>query len=375
VECLEVGDQGVVDLAGEVALDAAQDLRLGHPLLGAPLGVGAGAWTPAHANDHGQVERPVRATVQPVPVGGARAGGDRRGPTQVREGRLAAQPLGALPAVTSSCPAWSTPIACSSSSPGAARPTSLASRWSARLTSSSSWWTRQATTRSAALVAWRGSARAVSSGRNRAQAATNAAVERPSSASRSGAGAVTSRPLSWLVAAVRALIAPLRAARSARIDSTMPSRRLAGGGGHPGQDRAGGGLGVDRVGLATLPAEPPVRPVDLHDAHPAVQQEPGQAGAVAAGAFDPDAVQVPVATKPAKQQLPVAATVGGELPVAQQPSLLVDDGGVVGAAVGVDAADDHPGAFPGALGHAGVAFPLGVRARTGTHRLGGRTHQ
>jgi hypothetical protein len=155
----------------------------------------------------------------------------------------------------------------------------------------------------------------------------------------------------------------------------MPSRRLAGGGGHPGQDRAGGGLGVDRVGLATLPAEPPVRPVDLHDAHPAVQQEPGQAGAVAAGAFDPDAVQVPVATKPAKQQLPVAATVGGELPVAQQPSLLVDDGGVVGAAVGVDAADDHPGAFPGALGHAGVAFPLGVRARTGTHRLGGRTHQ
>jgi hypothetical protein len=293
----------------------------------------------------------------------------------VREGRLAAQPLGALPAVTSSCPAWSTPIACSSSSPGAARPTSLASRWSARLTSSSSWWTRQATTRSAALVAWRGSARAVSSGRNRAQAATNAAVERPSSASRSGAGAVTSRPLSWLVAAVRALIAPLRAARSARIDSTMPSRRLAGGGGHPGQDRAGGGLGVDRVGLATLPAEPPVRPVDLHDAHPAVQQEPGQAGAVAAGAFDPDAVQVPVATKPAKQQLPVAATVGGELPVAQQPSLLVDDGGVVGAAVGVNAADDHPGAFPGALGHAGVAFPLGVRARTGTHRLGGRTHQ
>jgi hypothetical protein len=59
-------------------------------------------------------------------------------------------------------------------------------------------------------------------------AATNAAVERPSSASRSDAGAVTSRPLSWLIAAVRALMAPLRAARSARIDSTMPSRRLAG---------------------------------------------------------------------------------------------------------------------------------------------------
>jgi len=33
VECLEVGDQGVVDLAGEVALDAAHDLRLGLPCL------------------------------------------------------------------------------------------------------------------------------------------------------------------------------------------------------------------------------------------------------------------------------------------------------------------------------------------------------
>jgi tetratricopeptide (TPR) repeat protein len=31
-----------------------------------------------------------------------------------------------------------------------------------------------------------------------------------------------------MIAAVRALMAPLRAARSARIDSTMPSRRLAG---------------------------------------------------------------------------------------------------------------------------------------------------
>jgi hypothetical protein len=105
-----------------------------------------------------------------------------------------------------------------------------------------------------------------------------------------------------------------------------------------------------------------------------IQQEPGQASAVAAGAFHPDDVQVPVATKPAKQ-LPVAAAVSGELPVAQQPSLLVDDGGVVGAAVGVDTADDHPGAFPGVLVHAGVAFPLEARAGTGTHRPGGRTHQ
>jgi hypothetical protein len=79
-----------------------------------------------------------------------------------------------------------------------------------------------------------------------------------------------------------------------------------------------------------------------------IQQVAGQAGAVAAGGFHPDRVQVPVATQPAQQQ-PVAATVSRELLVAQQPSLLVDDGGVVDTAVG-PRADDHPGALAGALG-------------------------
>jgi hypothetical protein len=141
-------------------------------------------------------------------------------------------------------------------------------------------------------------------------------------------------------------------------------------GGRTGQHRAGGGLGVDRVGLAALAAGASVWPVDLHHGDMLVQQVAGQAGAVAAGAFDPDHVWVPVATQPAKQ-LPVASTISGELPIAQQSSLLVDDGGVVGAAVGVHPADDNPGA----LGHAGTAVPLEARARTGTHRPGRRTHQ
>jgi hypothetical protein len=140
-------------------------------------------------------------------------------------------------------------------------------------------------------------------------------VERPSSASRSDAGAVTSRPLSWLIAAVRALMAPARAARSARIDSTTAVASLGRGGGRAGQHGPGGGLGVDRIRLAALAAGAPVRPVDLHDVDPTVQQEPSQAGAVAASAFDPDHVQVPIATQPAKQ-LSVAATVSRELPVA-----------------------------------------------------------
>jgi len=175
------------------------------------------------------------------------------------------------------------------------------------------------------------------------------------------------------MAAVRALMAPLR--RPQRPDGLHDAvASLGRRGGHTGQDGAGGGLGVDRIRLATLAASTPVRPVDLHDVDPAVQQQPGQASAVAAAAFHPDRLQLPVPAQPA-QQLPVAPTVSGELPVAQQPSLLVDNGGVVGAAVGVHAADDHPSALAGALGHAGVAFPLEPRARTGTHRPGGRTHQ
>jgi hypothetical protein len=76
-----------------------------------------------------------------------------------------------------------------------------------------------------------------------------------------------------------------------------------------------------------------------------------------------------MAMEPA-QQLLVAAAVSGELAVAEQATLLVDDGGVVGATVGVDAADDNPGA----LGHPGVAFPLEDRAgQARTGRAGGHT--
>jgi hypothetical protein len=101
-----------------------------------------------------------------------------------------------------------------------------------------------------------------------------------------------------------------------------------------------------------------------------VQQVAGQAGAVAASAFDPDRLQASVPAKPA-QQLPIAAAGGGELLVVEQPSLLVDHGGVVGTAMGINSADDNPGA----LGHADIAFPLEDTGRTGTHRPGGRTHQ
>ena len=44
VECLEICAEGVVGLAGDVALEAAEDLAAVQAFGSAPVGVGAGAW-------------------------------------------------------------------------------------------------------------------------------------------------------------------------------------------------------------------------------------------------------------------------------------------------------------------------------------------
>src|SRR4029450_4426017 len=71
------------------------------PFGGAPLGIAAGAPTPAHADHDRQMQRPaglaVTATVQTMAVPPAPPGRDRRRPTQVRERGLSTQPLGTLP--------------------------------------------------------------------------------------------------------------------------------------------------------------------------------------------------------------------------------------------------------------------------------------
>jgi hypothetical protein len=70
------------------------------------------------------------------------------------------------------------------------------------------------------------------------------------------------------------------------------------------------------------------------------------------------------------QQLPVAAPISRELTVAEQPSLLIKHGSVMGATVGVDPADDNPGA----LGMLGWPF-RSTTGQEGRHRPGGRTRQ
>src|SRR5260221_2768775 len=90
----------VVDLAGDVALQAADDLFPGQPFLGAPLDVGAGgrvARAGAHPGDHdppqGVVSLAVAAAVEAMTADLPRGGGDRRDGAQVRPGAFAAQPL------------------------------------------------------------------------------------------------------------------------------------------------------------------------------------------------------------------------------------------------------------------------------------------
>src|SRR5438270_13296181 len=81
VGCGEVCEEGVVGLARDVALEAAEDLALALPFGGAAGGVGAGALAVAQSADRDHVQRPVRvaitAVVKAVAQGLARGRGDR----------------------------------------------------------------------------------------------------------------------------------------------------------------------------------------------------------------------------------------------------------------------------------------------------------
>src|SRR3989442_14268193 len=73
----EVGEQGVVGLAGNVALETAHDFGLALAFGGTAFGVGAGALAVTQATDGDQVQRSVRLAIAAVveAVAGALAGG------------------------------------------------------------------------------------------------------------------------------------------------------------------------------------------------------------------------------------------------------------------------------------------------------------
>src|ERR1700691_2518336 len=76
--------QELVDLAGDISFEAADDLFLGQALGGAALDVGTGGGVVAHAGDDDHVEGavglPVAAAVEPVASGFAAGGRDRGHP-------------------------------------------------------------------------------------------------------------------------------------------------------------------------------------------------------------------------------------------------------------------------------------------------------
>src|SRR2546429_6942713 len=100
VERLEVGAERVVGLAGDVALEAADDFALAQSLAGALARVGAGAGAVAQAADgdhvEGSVGLSVAAEVETVASGASGAGLDRSNAADLREGRFVADPVDVL---------------------------------------------------------------------------------------------------------------------------------------------------------------------------------------------------------------------------------------------------------------------------------------
>jgi hypothetical protein len=99
--CLSSLAEGAVEVAGEVALDAAADFPVGLAFGTAVLDVGDGRWVAAHAGDgdgvDGAVELAVAEAVEPVAVGAAGGDRDGRGAGEHAEGGFAVNASGVGP--------------------------------------------------------------------------------------------------------------------------------------------------------------------------------------------------------------------------------------------------------------------------------------
>jgi hypothetical protein len=148
-------------------------------------------------------------------------------------------------------------------------------------------------------------------------------------------GPATNMALIWLI--VRSAFPQCRGPggpqRPQRLNEPVATLRHRGG--PPGQDRFGGGVGVEDVGLPAGPPVETVGPVDLPNVIAGLGQSPGDAGAVAAGAFHPHQDDPrPPGQEP--DHLAVAASGGFDPHVVDRATVRVDDRDVVAVGMRVD---------------------------------------
>ena len=241
-----------------------------------------------------RVERvggPVPAAVEAVSVGLAAGGGDRCGAAEVGEGGFGAQPVGVVAGGDQQLPGDVGPTPTQGGSmPGAVAATS--GRGVVEVGDLGGELLMAAGQPSAA-PRWRWAGSAVAVGAQRG-AGHQASVASSGRAARSGA--VTSRALIWLIACGAGLDRAAAGHPQGRMASTGPSGSWGCRCG-PGQGGPGGGVGVDRVGLAPGGGScgRAGRPRSPRPRRCAVA---GQAGPIGAGALHPD----PRRPKPAASQ-------------------------------------------------------------------------
>ena len=126
-------------------------------------------------------------------------------------------------------------------------------------------------------------------------------------------------------------------------------RSLRGRRGLTGQHGPGSDLGIDSVGLARRAARAPVTPIHLHNTMPCAAHRPGEAGAIAAGAFDAERFDPPVRVCPPDQG-PIAPRIRHERVVAEAGPPRVDRDRNMDILMGVNA-DNHLLRLGLAVGH------------------------
>jgi hypothetical protein len=340
VVALQESEQLPGDHASQTPFDVAAAVALG----GAPgnVGAGVGVGPQAHQQDgvQGAVELPV-----PAPVAAMAGHLPRRRRDRVGAGeggnRGSDRNRPACDQLISTCAALSGPTPGTSSSQGATAWTRMdgsAWSWSA---AACRCWMRWAVARRARTVA-RCSSDLLGRSRRLAQVRIWLEVGRLRSSARSSSGAPT-------------------ISASGLADRGHPGGGGAGSGGQqrpqrfslaaPARDRGtlvvlaerltGGPHGIQRVAFGAAAGGWPLGSADLHDVLAALDQEAGQAGAVAAGALHrpappPDEGEMGLGEA---EQLHVADGVGGGGCLGEDAAEVGDGGGGEGVAVGVDADD------------------------------------